>query len=103
MEPAPTADDAVVHNAEDRSRYELELDGQIIGIADYRDDGERIVIPHTEITPHRRGQGWGDVLVAGVLDDIRDRGRTVVPACWFVAAFIEQHADYADLTVTPHP
>lgn len=91
-EPAPS-----VQNAEDRSRYELVLDGQVVGIADYRDDGRRVVMPHTEITPQLRGRGLGDVLVAGALDDLRSQGRTVVPACWFVAEFIERNADYGDM------
>lgn len=86
-----------VQKSDERSRYELVADGQIVGIADYRDDGERVVMPHTEISPHMRGRGLGDVLVQGALDDLRARGRTVVPACWFVAEFIERNGDYGDL------
>ncbi|WP_436793349.1 GNAT family N-acetyltransferase [Actinospongicola halichondriae] len=86
-----------VRKAEDRSRYELVLDGETVGIADYHDDGERIVLPHTVIDPQMRGRGLGDVLVAAALDDARAQGRTVVPTCWFVAEFIERNADYGDL------
>jgi predicted GNAT family acetyltransferase len=32
-----------------------------------------------------------------MLDDVRARGHTVVPRCWFVAEFIEQNPSYADL------
>ncbi len=86
-----------VRKAEDRSRYELVLDGEVVGIADYRDDGRQIVLPHTVIDPGMRGKGLGDVLVAAALDDVRSQGRSVVPTCWFVAEFIERHADYGDL------
>lgn len=89
--------ETTVRKAEDRSRYELVADGEVVGIADYRDDGERVVLPHTVIDPSMRGRGLGDILVAGALDDLRSDGRTVIPSCWFVAEFIERNADYGDM------
>ena len=86
-----------VRNADDRSRYQLLVDGELAGIADYRIDGDRIVFPHTEIAHARRGQGLGDVLVRGALDDVRDTGLEVVPACWFVREFLDANDEYADL------
>jgi predicted GNAT family acetyltransferase len=86
----------VRHN-EERSRYELVIDDQVVGIADYVLRGDQVVMPHTEIAASRRGQGLGAVLVAGALDDVRRTGRTVVPSCWFVAEFIDQNDDYRDL------
>jgi predicted GNAT family acetyltransferase len=86
-----------VHDNPDRSRYELMLDGELVGIADYRIEGDRVVMPHTVIDPARRGGGLGAILVQGALDDIRRAGRTVVPTCWFVAEFLELNPDYADL------
>lgn len=86
-----------VRKDETRSRYELLIDDDVVGVADFRVQGDRVVMPHTEIAAHLRGRGLGDVLVAAALDDVRDQGRTVVPHCWFVAGFIEQHADYGDL------
>ena len=86
-----------MRKAEDRSRYELVADGEVVGIADYRDTGDRVVLPHTVIDPAMRGRGFGDVLVAGVLDDLRADDRTVVPSCWFVAEFIERNAKYGDM------
>lgn len=79
------------------SRYELLDGGVVVGIADVVDAGDHLVLPHTEIDPSRQGQGLGAVLVRGVLDDVRRRGRTVVPACWYVREFIERHPDDADL------
>lgn len=68
----------------DRSRYELFVDGELVGIADYRVMGDVTVIPHTEIDRAKRGQGLGAVLVQGALDDMRTTRRTVVPECWYV-------------------
>jgi predicted GNAT family acetyltransferase len=86
-----------VRKAEDRSRYELLVDDQLVGVADYVLDGDRIVFPHTEIDSSRRGQGWGAVLVRGALDDVRGTGRQVVPTCWLVRAIIDANHEYADL------
>lgn len=79
------------------SRYELLVDGELAGIADFRLDGETVVIPHTEIDPRRRGQGLGAILVQGALDDIRHAGRTVVPVCWYVAQYLDEHPEEQDL------
>ncbi len=86
-----------VRKDEDRSRYELVDGDEVVGVADYRIDGDVIVFPHTEISPERRGHGLGDVLVAGALDDVRGTGRRVVARCWFVAEFLDRHPDYAGL------
>jgi uncharacterized protein len=86
----------VQRNAE-QSRYELLVDGELMGIADYQERGNTVIIPHTEIERSRRGQGLGAVMVRLVLDDLRGAGRSVVPACWYVAQFIDEHPEYQDL------
>ena len=87
----------VVHHNPDRSRYELLVDGRVAGVADYRLGDDVIVFPHTEIVAQLRGRGLGAVLVQGALDDVRDAGRRVVPACWYVARFIDEHEEYQAL------
>jgi predicted GNAT family acetyltransferase len=82
---------------DERSRYELTVDGVAVGFADFVIEGDRVVVPHTVIDPARRGQGLAAVLVGAALDDIRSSGRTVVPTCWYVAEFIEAHHAYRDL------
>ena len=90
------SEQVVTHN-DQASRYELHVDGELVGVADYTDRGDVIVIPHTEIEPSRRSQGLGAVLVRGTLDDIRPRGRKIVPSCWYVAQFIDEHPEYQEL------
>lgn len=92
----PTADPDVFDNRE-ASRYELRIDGEQIGLADYRMSREVTVLPHVEIDPAHGGQGLGHRLVRAVLDDIRADGRRVQPLCPFVRAFISENPDYADL------
>lgn len=86
-----------VRKNEEASRYELVLDGRVVGVADYRQVGNALVFPHTEITGPLRGQGLGDQLIKGALDDVRRAGRTLVPSCWAVAEYIAEHPEYADL------
>lgn len=89
--------DAQVRKDEDRSRYELVADGEVVGVADYHDRGDALVFSHTEIDLAHRGQGLGEVLVRAAMDDVRAQGRTVVPSCWFVREFLDANPDYAAL------
>jgi predicted GNAT family acetyltransferase len=82
---------------EERSRYEIVLDGRRVGFAYYRRQGDTVVFPHTVIEPSMRGQGLGAELVRGALDDVRASGGSVVAKCWYVAQFIDEHPEYADL------
>jgi predicted GNAT family acetyltransferase len=86
-----------VSNNADLGRYELRLDGRLVGVADYVMTGERWVFPHTEIDASLRGHGLGAELVRGALDDVRRAGGVVVPHCWYVAQFIRDNPEYGDL------
>lgn len=86
-----------VRNNEKLRRYELVVDDAVAGIADYHVDGETLVFPHTEINPRLRGQGLGEQLVRGALDDARRRNAKVRPLCWFVVEFMDNNPEYADL------
>lgn len=81
-------------------RYVLMVDGQLAGFSQYRLDGERITIYHTEVEPEYEGQGLGDELARSALDDVRSRGLALVPVCPFISAYIRRHPDeYLDLVV----
>jgi predicted GNAT family acetyltransferase len=80
-----------------RSRYELRDGDQLIGFTEYRPRGDVLVFPHTVILHRRRGAGYATQLVQGALDDVRRKGALIVPECSFVAQFLEEHPEYADL------
>jgi len=86
-----------VRNNEAESRYEIFVDDEFRGFADYHDNGEAIVFPHTVVEPRYRGNGLGAELVRAALDDVRRLGRPVVAQCWYVAEFIDEHPEYRDL------
>ncbi len=87
----------VRHNSDTQSYELVDIDGRVLGRADYYLDGDVVVVPHTEVIPDRRGHGLGAEMVRGVLDDLRARGALVRPRCWYVAEFIDEHPQYQDL------
>ena len=90
-------DDVAVAERPERRRYEIELDGELVGFLSYRLDAGVITHRHTEIDPAHGGRGLGSRLVRFALDDARARGLAVRPQCPFVAALIDRHPEYADL------
>jgi predicted GNAT family acetyltransferase len=87
----------VVEHVPEERRYELRVDGELAGWAEYLPAGDSVIVAHTEIDEGREGQGLGGVLVSGTLDQIRASGKTVIPTCPFTAAYIRRHPEYVDL------
>ena len=92
-------DDAEVVHVPEKSRYELRLDGKLVGLAAYRRRDGRIVLTHTEVDPSCEGRGFGSRLVAAALDDAAGEGLQVAPLCPFVASYIKKHPEYEKLVV----
>lgn len=79
------------------SRFEIRLDGELVGLADYFDDDGVRAFPHTEVDPVHRGRGLAGKLVGHALRETRSEGLAVDPVCPYVAAFIRRHPQYRDL------
>ena len=86
-----------VRDVAGRSRYELTVDGELAGVADYRDRAGRRIFVHTEIDSAFSGRGLGNRLVSAALDDATERHMRVVPRCPFIRAYIERHPGYRSL------
>ena len=86
-----------VRDVPERSRWEIERDGEVVGVADYRVSGDVVVMPHVEVRPDLRGGSIGSELVQAALDDMRARGLHVRPLCPFVVAYVRRHPEYSDL------
>ena len=85
----------VVRNDE-KSCFELTIDGRVVGRADYRIDGDRMLFPHTEVDPALNGQGLGSTLARAALDAAKADGKRIVPQCSFIALYVRRHPeDYA--------
>ncbi|MBT2187958.1 GNAT family N-acetyltransferase [Sphingobium nicotianae] len=77
-------------------RYELEVDGGLV-FADYRPQGDKLLIVHTETPPALQGRGLAGQLVKGMLADIRARGLKIVPQCSYIVAYLQRHPEERDL------
>ena len=93
------ADEATIDvvNVPEKHRFEIHVDGELAGFADYSHRGGRLIFRHTEIDKAFEGRGLGSKLAQGVLDAARDGGHPVVPLCPFIASYIEKHPEYEDL------
>jgi len=85
----------VTHN-EAEHRYEATVDG-LLSVCEYEVVDDKMVFTHTLVPPELRGRGIAEQLVRPALADARAAGRKVVPACSYVAVFIQRHREYQDL------
>jgi uncharacterized protein len=80
-----------------RLRYEIIDDDRVIGRVTYSRLDNTVTFLHTEVDRDRRGGGYAEQLVQAALDDARSRGEQVRARCQYVARFIDEHPEYADL------
>lgn len=84
-------------NTED-SQYEVFVDGELAGLAEYIETPTEVVFPHTETFDKFAGQGLASQLVQYALDRVREEGELkVVPLCPFVVTWMKRHPEYHDL------
>ncbi len=91
-----TAIPAEVSNNEAENRFELHTGGQI-AFLNYRRTPQEITLTHAETPPEIEGRGLGSKVVRAALEFARERDLKVIPLCPFVAWYIRQHKEYADL------
>ncbi|HEX6558156.1 MAG TPA: GNAT family N-acetyltransferase [Longimicrobiales bacterium] len=85
----------VVDNVEGH-RFEADVNG-MLAVAQYRLDGRKLVLTHTEVPAELRGQGIAEQLAETALTSARERNLRVVPLCRFMARYIQRHPEHADL------
>ena len=74
-------------------RYEIHLDGKMVGFADVVIDGDAALLPHVEVDPDYEGRGLGSKLVKATLAGLRERGLVVRAQCPFVIEYLKRHPD----------
>jgi uncharacterized protein len=94
--------EARVADAPERSRFELVVDGELAGFAEYRLRPGRIVFTHTEVDEAHQGTGLAGRLAAAALDAARERGLEVTPLCPYIAGYIRRHPGYRELVDEQH-
>lgn len=91
--------DVSVTDNTDAARYEVRVDGELAGFADYRlrDGGSTVAVMHTEIDDAFAGQGLAKQLAVAVLDGLRADERSLLPFCPFFQGYVAKHPEYVDL------
>lgn len=66
-------------------------------VIDYRLSGATMAITHTVVPASLGGRGIAGDLTRFALQTARQQGWKVLPECSYAAAFLDKHAEYADL------
>jgi predicted GNAT family acetyltransferase len=88
----------VLAHEPDASRYTLTIDDQLVALADYRINGQSISFNHTYTQPAQRGHGYAAEVVDFAMNDVEQTStRRVVPMCWYVSQWFDEHPERAGL------
>ena len=77
-------------------RYEMDEQG-LTSWADYRRDGDRLIIDHVEAPVPLRGTGASGRLMAALSADARAKGLRITPLCGYAAAWLRRSKEFGDL------
>ncbi|OOP63662.1 GNAT family N-acetyltransferase [Arthrobacter sp. SRS-W-1-2016] len=97
--------DATFRHNVDRERFEVLVDGHVIGKAAYKaydDTGSpQRIFYHTVINDEFGGQGLAGRLADVALKETVGEGVGIVPVCPFIKKFLTKHPEYAANTTAP--
>ena len=78
------------------SRYELRIDGELIGSAEYAASPSSVSITRVFTRPTHRNQGLAAEITEYAVQQIVASGRKVVPLCSYAAAWFSHHPELKD-------
>jgi predicted GNAT family acetyltransferase len=82
----------------DADRYVLRIDDELIAVVDYKINGDSISFNHTFTNPSKRGKGYAGEIVEFAVDDVEKTStRHIVPMCWYVGKWFDEHPERAGL------
>lgn len=93
--PAAPDDIAVTHN-EPEQRFETLVHGEL-AVCEYQRQGERMIFTHTYVPGELRGRGIAQKLVRTALEFARDHQLKIVPACSYVAVYVQRQREFQSL------
>lgn len=82
-----------VHIADEKRIALLDGSGTAWGELEYSIKGDVMSINHTGVSPEKRGEGLGDLLVLAAIDLARVKEWEVRVICPFASRFIEKNPD----------
>ena len=87
--------------AKESGKFTVAVEGQPVGLADFRDkDGQRVFF-HTEVDDSFGGRGIATVMVREALAETRAEGLRIVPVCPLVSAYVKKNHEFDDIVDRP--
>lgn len=78
--------------------YIMQHGSETVAEITYVKDGEEtLIVDHTYVTPELRGQKVAEKLLGLVVQEARDTGKKIVPACAFVLARFKRDKSLSDV------
>lgn len=82
----------------DARRYVLRIDDAVVAVVDYVINGDSISFNHTFTDPKLRGHGYAAEVVEFAVNDVEATSdRHIVPMCWYVGKWFDDHPERAGL------
>lgn len=78
---------------EEKKRFEIAINGHYAYI-EYRGAEDPIALVHTETDPELAGKGAAAAVVEKTLKYIADSGKSLLPYCPYVFAYIKKHPEW---------
>ena len=75
----------------------MHVDGQLVGVLDYRIGGGVIALSRAFTNPAHRGKGYAAQLVEYAVSDIETTDLKVIPSCWYVGEWFDKHPEKSGL------
>lgn len=82
-----------------KKRFEINVDGHFAFI-NFGETGHQIALVHTEVEPELEGTGVAAAVVEKTLHWIEDNGKTLLPFCPYVFAYIKKHPEWKRIVDT---
>lgn len=93
-----STDTSDLRHEPDAHRYAMYVDGELVSVADYAEQGSAISFHHTFTNPRFRNLGFGAKVVEFAIDDVERRSdKRVLPMCWFVQEWFDRHPERVGL------
>jgi predicted GNAT family acetyltransferase len=80
-------------NQKDANRYAMHIDGELVGVLDYRIGDGVIALSRAFTNPLHRGKGYAAELVDYAVKDIETTELAVLPSCWYVGEWFDKHPE----------
>ena len=93
---ASTPEEIVVRHNPVARRFEASVGG-ILAVAEYESAGGDVIFTHTFVPAALRGRGIAERLVRAALQWAAAERHRIVPACSYVAAFVERNREFQPL------